>query len=118
MLTVLNLMKNTFNLGLCRCTDEAKVEFILAIKAFFVVFIGLHYYKFNTFFDVDLERAHEQVVARVNVVLALFKGNLKLPAEFTYSILASCAAILSFSLVRISIKFAYYFYVVSKNQIY
>lgn len=55
LLGMMNLVKNTFNGGYCKCTDEDKVSFLFAFKAFFMVFILFHYYGFKTFFDVDLE---------------------------------------------------------------
>lgn len=115
MVGIMNLMKNTFNLGYCRCTDETKVELLIALKAFIVVFIVFHYYGFNTLFDVNLEKAHEGVINRINDVMMIFESKLSLPHDFTYSILGSMAFILSLSLVRINIKFAYYFYVMTKN---
>ena len=48
----------------------------------------------------------------------MFGGRLRLPYEITYSILASIAAIISFSIVKPNIKFAYYFYVITKNKAY
>jgi hypothetical protein len=58
-LALMNLTKNSFALGWCRFTDETKVEILMSIKAISLVFIVLHYYGFNTFFDVDLEKAHD-----------------------------------------------------------
>lgn len=118
VLGMMHLVRNTFNLGYCNCNDETKVEFFFAIKAFFIVFICLHYYHFNTFFDVDLEKAHDQVVERINHVVALFHGRLSLPYEFTYCFLGSCAALLSFCAVKINIQFGYYFYVINRNTAY
>lgn len=66
VLGMMNLVKNTFNLGYCRCTDEDKVQFFFAFKAFFIVFFTFHCYGFNSLFDVNLEKAHEQVVERLN----------------------------------------------------
>jgi hypothetical protein len=50
-------------------------------------------------------------------VLILNDGKLELPYEFTYGILATLSAVLSFCLVRINIKFAYYFYMLSKKSV-
>jgi hypothetical protein len=58
-LAMMNLVKNTFSMGYFKFTDETKVELLMAFKAFCLVFILLHYYGFNTFFDVDLEKAHD-----------------------------------------------------------
>ena len=111
----INLTKNSFSKGFCKCSDETKVEFMMGFKAFLVVFLILSNYKFNTLFDIDLEKAHERVVSRINEVLKLMSGKLELPPEFTYSIMATIASLMSFCLVRINIKYAYYFYVITKN---
>ena len=66
VLGMMHLVKNTFNLGYFKFTDETKVQFLFAAKAFFLVFVSLHVYEFNTFFDVNLEKAHDQVVERIN----------------------------------------------------
>jgi hypothetical protein len=47
----------------------------------------------------------------------LSDGILILPYEFTYAMMGLMAALLSFSIVRININFAYYFYVVTKEQV-
>lgn len=67
----INLTKNSFSKGFFRCADETKVEFLMAFKAFLVVFLVLQNYKFNTLFDIDLEKAHDRVVDRINEVLKL-----------------------------------------------
>lgn len=46
----------------------------------------------------------------------LFGGKFNLPVEFTYSLLASFAAVISFATVRLNVKFSYYIYMVSKNS--
>jgi len=47
LLCVANLMKNTFALGYCTCSDEAKVEFLMAIKAVLIVFVLFMYVPTN-----------------------------------------------------------------------
>ena len=45
-------------------------------------------------------------------------GKLELPPDFTYSIFATVASLISFCLVRVNVKYAYYFYTITKNQAY
>lgn len=78
-MALMNLVKNTFNLGYFRITDETKVELLMAIKAFGVVFILLHYFGANYFFDLNIEQAHKDTVARINTVLELTGAKLDLP---------------------------------------
>lgn len=44
LMAQINLMKNTFNLGYFKLTDETKMEFLVAFKSFFAVFALLKYY--------------------------------------------------------------------------
>lgn len=110
LLCVANLMKNTFALGYCKCTDEAKVEFLMAFKAVFIVFVLFMYVPTSAIFDFNLESSHSAVVKRVNDILYLWNLELELPVEFTYSIVSVIAALLSFVQVRLTVKFTYYFY--------
>lgn len=48
--------------------------------------------------------------------MELFGGRLDLPYEFTYSLLASFAGVLTFCTVRLDIRFSYYFYMITKNS--
>lgn len=112
-----NLMKNTFNLGYFKFTDETKIEFLFAIKAFVAVFVTLKYMGGSrTFFDFDLEKAHDASLERVNTLLALYGSRLALPVDFTYSLLASVCSMMTFCLVKLNIRFSYYFFVISKNS--
>ena len=61
-----NLVRDVFKLGYSRFTDESKVSFLLAGKSFFIVFAVFHYYRFDTFFDTELEKAHDYSLARIN----------------------------------------------------
>lgn len=63
---MLNLMKNTFNQGYFKFSDETKMEMLLSLKAFFTVFVSLKYLKSTTLFDMDIEKAHNQTLNRVN----------------------------------------------------
>jgi hypothetical protein len=115
MLTLMNLCRNTFSRGYFNLTDETKVELLMAIKAFAVVFVVLHYFSANQLFEIDLESAHNQALERVNSVLILMESKVNLPYEFTYSLFAGLAAILSFCIVRINVKFAYYFFMLNRH---
>ena len=115
LMTEVNLMKNTFNLGYFHFTDETKMEILLGVKAFFTVFTVLKYVKSSTLFDFNLEKAHDSTLTRVNMTMELFGGKLDLPYEFTYSLLASFAGLLTFCTVRLNIRFSYYFFMLTKN---
>lgn len=59
-------MKNTFNHGYFKFTDETKMEFLVAFKAFFAVFGLLKYLGSTTFFDSSIEKAHDKTLERIN----------------------------------------------------
>lgn len=59
LMTVVNLMKNTFNLGYSKFSDETKMEILLSVKAFITVFCVLKYLRSSTFLDYDIEKAHD-----------------------------------------------------------
>lgn len=59
-------MKNTFNLGYFKFSDETKMELLLGCKAFFTVFCALKYLHSTTFFDSNIEKAHDTTVKRIN----------------------------------------------------
>eukprot|EP00347_Sterkiella_histriomuscorum_P023126 403335847 len=116
LMTQVNLMKNTFNLGYFNFTDETKMEFLVAIKTFFVVLGLLKFNGSQAFFDSNIEKAHDKSLERVNQTLELLGGRLDLPHEFSYSLLAAFAALISFCTVRLSIRFSYYFFMLTKNR--
>lgn len=116
LMAFLNLTRNTFLLGYMKFTDETKMELLVALKAFLSVFALLKIYKSTTFFDSDLEKAHAKSLERVNQTMELLGGRLDLPADFSYSVFALSAAVISFATVRLSIRFSYYFYMLNKNR--
>lgn len=115
-MTVMNLTKNTFAQGYFKYTDETKIELLFSIKAAIVTYVCLKTLGSTSFFDFNIEKAHDESLVRVNQVLALMGGKLALPIDFTYGILAGGAAVLTFATVRLNIRFSYYFYVLTKNS--
>ncbi len=112
----MNLTRHSFSKGLSNISDETKVEALFASKAWVITFVFLSTYGSTTFFDFDLEKAHEETLKRINQTASLFGGNFSLPVGFTYFIIATFAALLSMATTRLNIRFAYYFYVLSKNR--
>ena len=117
LMTQTNLIKSSFSKGLFTIQDDTKIELFIAFKSFLMSFIALSYYKSTTFFDYDLEKAHDQTLKRINHIFALSDGRLELPYEFTYSILASALTLISFTSFKLHIKFTYYFFVLNRNAI-
>lgn len=116
LMTEVNLMKNTFNLGYMKFSDDTKMEILLGCKAFITVFCVLKYLKSTSFLDYNIEKAHDATLERVNQTMELFGGRLNLPYDFTYTLLASLASVVTFCTVKLNIRFAYYFYTITKNS--
>lgn len=75
----MNLTKNSFSNGIRSISDETKVQLFMAIKSFIIIFIILSYFKSTTFFDFNIEEAHDAALKRINSVLNLLDGRLDLP---------------------------------------
>lgn len=112
-----NLVKNTFNLGFFKFTDQTKMEIFMGMKGFVLVFAGLRVADSKVFFDYDLRKEHKELNDRLNQALAPFLVQAKeVPPEFTYFVFALMASILSFSVVRMHVKFAYYFFFFTSQE--
>jgi hypothetical protein len=115
-MALMHLTRDAFKKGLMHTSDETKVELLFAVKAWVVSFVFLSTYGSQTFFDFNMEKAHAETLERVNQTAGLFGGKFSLPTAFTYAIMATFAALISFATTRLNIRFAYYFYVLSKNR--
>lgn len=116
LMTLMNLGKNTFANGYFNLSDETRIEFLFAMKAFISTFIVMSSLKSTTFFDFDMEKAHEETMKRVNQLMYILGGKLDLPIIYMYFALGLFAALITFFTVRLHIRFAYYFYVITKNK--
>jgi len=117
LLTVIaNLMKDTFILGYFRFTDETKMQFLVAIKSFVLVWASFSYLDADKVFDFGINEAHIEAVERLNKVTQLFGGQFELQVEFTYSFLGLLAGLLSFALMKVNVNFAFYFFILTKTQ--
>jgi predicted membrane protein len=74
LMTQMNLSKHSFHQGYFSLSDETKLELLFAIKAFIICFVFLMTWGSTTFFDFNLEKAHEQTKERVNMTLQLIGG--------------------------------------------
>ena len=117
VLVVQNLMKNTFNLGWFRYTDETKMEIFMALKAFVFTWALFSFFDSRAFFEYHLDGVHAEFNERLNQALAPFGAPPKvMPFEATVFVFGTCAAILSFAIVRVQIKFAYFLYVFTTSE--
>lgn len=65
-MTMMNLTKNTFAQGYFKYTDETKIELLFSIKAAVVTYVCLKTFGSTSFFDFDVEKAHDESLVRVN----------------------------------------------------
>lgn len=118
MLTIQYLSKNAF-FGPSKkfvCSDEVKVQIFLSFKCFCIAYLGFHYLDDGKNFDFALSKGHRESLGRVNQVLAIYNNNLAVPVEVTYILLSLCASILTFSIVKQSVDFAYFLFAMSKQE--
>ena len=116
LMTFMNLTRHTFQQGYFNFADDTKVEMLFGIKAFIIAFVFLSTWGSTTFFDFDLEKAHEATMQRVNLTMQLMGGHLALPVQFTYFFVAILAGLVTFGTTKLNIRFSYYFYVLTKNS--
>ena len=112
-----NLSKNTFNLGYFKFTDETKMEMFMALKAFILTYSVFKQFGSQSIFDYDLVKIHNIFNNRLNEAFGPFSIPPKqLPVDYTYFVFGLFAALLSFVVVRVQIKFAHFFYVVTNQH--
>lgn len=63
-----NLGKNSFPTGYLRLTDETKMQVLLSVKTFFLVWTLLSYTNgaAAAFVGLDVDKNHDEFVARIN----------------------------------------------------
>jgi len=66
------LCKDSFNLGLFTYSNETKMELMMAIKAFSIIFITLKSFETDVFFDFNLTQCHAKFNIRINQALEPF----------------------------------------------
>lgn len=108
------LCRDAFALGYFKYTDETKVQLLFGVKSFIITWILLCYTKVPAWFGLPIDSAHEELNGRVNQVLSLSNTSVQIPVEATYALFAVTASLISFSIVKININFAYYFFVMMR----
>ena len=58
-MAVINLMKNSFSLGIWNMSDETKMELLMGMKAFIATFVILKTLSSTVLFDSNIEKAHK-----------------------------------------------------------
>ena len=117
ILILANLRKGAFPAGIWRLTDETKVQLLFAIKSFIAVWCALVYSEgaVEQFLGLNIAQHHELLVKRINQVFALGGNKISLSPEFTYCVYGLAAGGISFLIVKQSINFAFYFFVMTRT---
>jgi ABC-type Fe3+-siderophore transport system permease subunit len=90
----------------------------MGVKAFVIVFGVLSYVDSDKIFDFDLKKCHFRFNERLNQAVFPFGVYPRdIPVEFTYSVFAFIASIISFAVVKIQVKFSHCFYVYTSIDI-
>lgn len=116
-MNILNMTKDSFNLGVRALSNETKLEMFISAKAFTVVYLVLKSYPSSLMFDFDAAMLHHEMNERINDALQPF-GNqpLEIPEDITFGLFGLVAAVLSFVLVRIHLRFAYFFHMTTESD--
>lgn len=84
----------------------------MAVKAFIITQAIFQFGE--PLFDFDIAKCHYKLIERLNTALMPFGFQPKeIQIDFTINVFALLAAIIEFSIVKLQIKFGYYFYVKS-----
>ena len=70
VLWIMNLCKNSFNLGYFSYTDETKLQLVMAVKAFIITQAIFQFGE--PFFDFDIAKCHYKLIERLNTALVPF----------------------------------------------
>ena len=116
MVTFQNLNRDAFSAGYRKLSDETKVSLLFAVKTFILVWIMLTYTDGAAakFVGLDVDGAHTLLIERANKITEVIGGRLILFPEITYLLLSSTAAFISFTVVRQSISFGFYFFFMTR----
>lgn len=118
LLTMQYLCKNAFQGPNKKfaCSEETKVQTFLAFKCFCISYLALYYLDDSKNFDFSIKKGHEDSVARINQVMALYNGKFSIPVEVSYILLSFGASLLTFSIVKQYVDFAYFLFAMSKQE--
>lgn len=88
----------------------------MGLKALVVTGALFSFFDSRAIFEYHLDGVHAEINERLNQALAPFGAPPKaLPFETTVFVFGSCAAVLSFAIVRVQIRFAYFVYVFTSS---
>jgi hypothetical protein len=92
------------------------VQLLFAVKTFLVMWILLAYTNGAAarFVGFEVDRSHEMLVERLNKVCEVLGGKLTIAPEATYFMFSVIAAYISFTVVRPSINFGFYFFFITR----
>lgn len=95
-------VKDSFNLGLFRLSDQTKMQLFMSVKAFIIIFVFFQNVSSKEFLDLDLEQSHQDLSEKFTQAFAPFgfSTDYTIPYEFTCTVFGLLAAIISFCIVN------------------
>jgi hypothetical protein len=110
MLVFTNMCRNTFPAGYFKLRDETQIQLLFALKSFVLIWCGLSYTEgaVADFFGLNVDKSHQTFERRLNEIVSLTGGSLKLAPEMTYATLALLGAFISFVTMQSSVNFSFY----------
>ena len=111
MNTVFSLFKISVHNGVC--SDEMKVEMLIAFKATVFAFVFLYYCL--PFLDFEFAKGFAESVGRLNQLFWIFRFQVQISEVYLYVFVAVICGVLTFACVRTVIKFAYYYHFITKT---
>lgn len=111
------LVKDSFNLGFWKLSDQTKMQLFMAAKAFVLIYGLFSTVPSKEILDLDLEQSHRELNERVNQALAPFGvREQKLPVELSLCFFGVLGALISFCIVNQQVKFAHFFFEFSESE--
>ena len=95
------LVRDSFNLGVWKLSDQTKMQIFMSVKAFVLIFGLFSSVASKEILDIDLESSHQQLNDRLNQALAPFGiAKKKFPIELTIGLFGMIGASISFCIVN------------------
>ena len=110
------LGKDSFKSGFFQYSDETKVRLLYSAKSFLIVWLLTSYTSFPSYLGFDLQKIHESMIKRINLLLELSGGSLEVSSDVTCFMISLMCAIISFLVVKINISSAYFFFVFTRSS--
>lgn len=95
------LVKDSFNLGLIKLSNQTQMQLFMAIKAFLIIWVILVNVPSKDILDINIEESHKELNMRINQALEPFGINsMKIPFEVSIAVFSFLGSAISFCIVN------------------